>query len=149
MGSDPELMIPPEVIEGTEGFGATLNVAGDELPPPGGGFVTTTLNEPVVIRSDGVSVIFSCVPLMNETECATPLKVTTEEARKPEPLMLNVVPDDPAKRDEGDRLVMAGTGLTKGALTVNTAGVELLPPGAGFVTTMESDPEFARSDAVS
>lgn len=60
-----------------------------------------------------------------------PLKRTTEVLSKLEPLTVKVKAGSPAVFAVGDRLVITGTGW----FTVKfKAGVEIPPPGPGFVT---------------
>ena len=65
--------------------------------------------------------------------------------RKFFPFMVKVCAAAPTVADEGERLVMAGTGL----LTVKLIEFEAPPPGEGFVTTTANVPAAAWSLALS
>jgi hypothetical protein len=78
-----------------------------------------------------VNVIVSCVELTNVAACPTPLYVTVELATNPVPVSVNVCALAPATTDGGDRLTTFGAGL----LTAKFSGLEVPPPGTGFVTT--------------
>src|SRR5437867_4240858 len=59
------------------------------------------------------------------------------------PVIVSVEPEVPAILLEGERLLAIGTGL----LTVNVSGgVDVPPPGAGFVTVTEIVPAVAISE---
>ena len=78
-----------------------------------------------------LKVIVNCVELTKVAACELPLYVTIEVERRFVPLIVKVCATAPAVADEGDRLVIAGTGL----LTVKLTEFEAPPPGDGFVTT--------------
>ncbi len=70
--------------------------------------------------------------------------MTTELLTKFEPLTVKVNTAPPAVALEGERLLVVGTGL----LTVKiSAGVEVPPPGLGFVTVTGMLPAVAISEA--
>jgi hypothetical protein len=100
-----------------------------EAPPPGEGFVTTTANAPAVVWSPAVSEIVNCVELMKVALWAALLYVTVELERKFVPLMVSVSAAAPAVAEDGERLVMLGTGLDGG-------GTELPPPPPQAVIKM-------------
>ena len=74
---------------------------------------------------------------------ACPLKVTTELALKPVPLMVRVKAAEPACTDCGCNAVIAGDGL----LTLRETALEVPPPGAGLVTVTEDAPAVVTSVA--
>ena len=65
--------------------------------------------------------------------------MTVELAIKFVPLMVKVCADAPALADEGESVVMVGTG----ALSVKLTEFEAPPPGVGFVTTTGKLPAAA------
>lgn len=78
------------------------NVSLAELPPPGGGFVTTMGKLPADAKSEVVKVIFSCPELTKLALCGAPLKVTVEDARNPVPLTVRVCELAPAVTNVGE-----------------------------------------------
>ena len=73
-----------------------------------------------------------------------PAHLTTDAGRKSPPLTVKVNWADPTGFDEGERLVMDGTGLE-----VTTKGIvlDVPPPGAGLTTVMLKLPAAVRSEA--
>ena len=57
--------------------------------------------------------------------------MTVEVETKPVPVIVSVCAAAPAVADDGDKPVIAGTGL----LTVKLSELDAPPPGEGFVTT--------------
>lgn len=85
-----------------------------DRPPPGDGFVTITGYEPIVASSLAINEIVNCVALTNVAVCPTPLYVTVEVDSKLVPLMVSICAAAPALAEEGERVVMLGTGLGGG-----------------------------------
>ena len=143
----PEAGVRP-VITGT-GFdeaAKTVKLAGLELPPPGGGLITTTAKFPANARSETLRIIDSEPPFKKEAAWATPLKVTVDKAMNPLPLSVSVRGAlDAAGVEAGDRLVITGCGLF---VTVKVIELELPPPGGGLLTTTAKLPAVEKSDAV-
>jgi hypothetical protein len=108
----------------------TVNVAAADVPPPGAGLVTVTFTVPPVAMAVAGMAAVSCVALTNVVVTAAPLKLTAEVETKFVPFTVSVNAAPPAVALEGERLVIAGSGL----LTVKVAAAEVPPPGAGFVT---------------
>ena len=77
---------------------------------------------------------------------AAPFQFTADELRKPVPLTVRLKAAPPEVALEGDRVVIAGTGL--GALMVNDDAVEVPPPGAGLNTVTWAVAALAMSAAV-
>ena len=91
--------------------------------------LTTRLNDPETDRSAAVSVVCNCVAFTKETGCETPLKVSVEELRNPDPFMVRATWFDPTAAEEGDSDVIAGCGFGGGALfTAIVTVLELNPP---------------------
>jgi hypothetical protein len=131
-----------EVMVGTGLFTANGELA--DVPPPGAGFVTVTLNEPAVAMSAPAIDAVSFVALTKVVVLAVPLKFTTEEATKLVPFTVRVKAAPPTDALVGESEVMVGTGL----LTANGELPDVPPPGAGFVTVTLNDPAVAISAAV-
>ena len=72
------------------------------------------------------------------------MKFTTELERNPVPFTVSVNPAPPARPLVGESVVTVGNGL----LIVNVAAADVPPPGAGFVTVIETVPAVAISAAV-
>jgi hypothetical protein len=131
-----------EAIVGTGLFTANAELA--DVPPPGAGFVTVTLNDPAVAISTAVIAAVNCDALTKVVVAAVPLKFTTEDELKFEPFTVSVNVLPPAKAFVGDSEVIVGTGL----FTVNEEIAEVPPPGTGFVTVTLSVPAVAISATV-
>jgi hypothetical protein len=131
-----------EAMVGTGLF--TANGEVPDVPPPGAGFVTVTLNEPAVAISAAVIVAVTWVALTKLVVVAVPLKFTTEDELKFVPFTVKVKADPPARADVGESELIDGNGL----LTVNEELADVPPPGAGFVTVTPSVPAVAISGAV-
>lgn len=121
----------------------TVNVAAADVPPPGAGFVTVTLNVPAVAISAAAIAAVNCVALTNVVVFAVPLKLTVEVDTKFVPFTVSVNAAPPAVALLGERVVMVGNGL----LMVKVADAEVPPPGAGFVTVTLIVPPVAISAA--
>jgi hypothetical protein len=122
----------------------TPKVTGAEVPPPGAGFVTVTLNVPAVAISGAVIDAVTCVALTNVVVAAVPLKFTTEVETNPVPFTVSVKPGPPTSALTGESVVIAGSGF----VTVKTVAVDVPPPGAGFVTITLKVPAVAIDGAV-
>jgi hypothetical protein len=101
------------VIAGTGLF--TANGEFPEVPPPGAGSVTVTLNEPAVAMSAAVMEAVTCVALTNVVVLDVPLNFTTAPETKFVPFTVSVNAAPPAVALDGERVVIVGNGL----LTVN------------------------------
>ena len=110
----------------------TTSTAGADTPPPGLGFVTTTLNVPAAAVSAAVTGKVRLLAPETEAARGTPLTETVADAAKLDPAMAMVVGDaEPATRDDGVIVPMTGTRPVTARLTA----ADDPPPGAGFVTT--------------
>ena len=69
-----------DVIAGTGLF--TVNGEVADVPPPGAGLVTVTLNVPAAAMSAAVIAAVTCVALTNVVVFAVPLKFTTDDELK-------------------------------------------------------------------
>ena len=130
------------VIVGTGLF--TANGEFPDVPPPGAGFVTVTLNVPAAAMSAAVIAAVICVALTNVVAFAAPLKFTTEDALKFVPFTVRVNAAPPLVALVGESVVIVGTGL----FTANGEFPDVPPPGAGFVTDTLKIPAAAMSVAV-
>jgi hypothetical protein len=97
-----------------------VNVAGDDVPPPGVGEKTVTDTEPGAARSAAVIAACSCEPLTNVVARADPFQRTDEDDTNPDPLTVSVIPDPPAGVLDGESDETDGCGLSD-ASTVNGA----------------------------
>jgi len=100
------------VISAIAGTGLlTMNGEFPDVPPPGAGLVTITLNVPAVAMSAGVIDAVTCVALTNAVVRALPLKFTTEDELKFVPFTVSVNAAPPFVALAGESVVIAGTGL--------------------------------------
>lgn len=120
-----------------------LNTCAPDVPPPGAGFVTVTFVVLTVRISEAGTAEVNCVELLNVVALAAPLKFTTELDTKPDPLTVRVKAEPPAIALAGESDASTGAGL----FTLKTNGLEVLPPGGGFVTVTFTDPTKAISVA--
>src|ERR1043166_9075869 len=128
------------------GLGAlTVNVDPAEVPPPGAGLNTVTWAVPALAISVVEIAADTFVALTKVVVRAAPFQFTTDPFTKPLPLTDRVKAAVPAVALDGDRLLMAGTGL--GALTVNVDPAEVPPPGAGLNTVTCAVPALVMSAA--
>ena len=138
---------PPAValvgeIEVVAGNGLlTVNVLGDDVPPPGPGFVTVTLILPAVAMSVDEIAAVNVVLLENVVVRGAPFQFTTELLMNPEPFTVSVKAAPPAVALVGKMEVTAGFGL----LIVKVSEFDAPPPGPGFVTMTGTVPALARS----
>jgi hypothetical protein len=89
----------------------TVKLSAVDVPPPGAGLTTVTLNEPAVFRSEVGSVACTCVPDTYVVFNAAPLHCTVEELIKPLPFTVSATAAPPRIADWGLIDVTAGTGL--------------------------------------
>src|SRR2546422_475638 len=102
----------------------TLNDCGFDVPPPGKGLNTVTVNVPAVARSPGRIAAESSVLLMNVVVRLEPAKFTTDVGTKLDPFTVSVNPAPPLTRAAGEMPVDEGRGL----LTVNVLLEPLIEP---------------------
>ena len=82
------------------------------MPPPGVGLNTVTAAVPDAVMSvDNIAAV-NCVEDTYDVVRSVPFQRTTELEMKLLPLTVSVKAGPPAVADEGDRLVIAGTGLS-------------------------------------
>jgi len=117
----PTVALAGESVE-TVGNGLfTVNGEFADVPPPGAGFATVTLNVPAFAIAAAVMEAVICVALTNVVVAAVPLKFTTDPETKFVPLTVSVNPAPPAVALVGDSDVIVG----EGKLTV-VGSLELL-----------------------
>jgi hypothetical protein len=121
----------------------TVKVTALDVPPPGDGFVTVTLNVPVVAMSEARIAAVICVALTNVVVRAIPLKLTVDPLMKFVPFTVRVKAVPPAVALLGEIVVTLGIGL----LTVKVTALEVPPPGVGLVTVTLKVPAVAMSEA--
>lgn len=121
----------------------TVNTWALEVPPPGPGFTTFTLNDPVEETSEAGIDESNWLEETNVVDLAEPLKFTTEDGVKLEPFTAKVKLELPTTADCGDMLVVDGTALK----TTKTMALDVPPPGPGFTTVMLNDPVEEISEA--
>ena len=98
-----------EVIVGTGLFTANAEFA--DVPPPGAGLVTVTLNVPAAAMSAAVIAAVTCVALTKVVVAAAPLKFTTDDELKFVPFTVSVKAVPPANALVGESEVIVGNGL--------------------------------------
>lgn len=119
---------PPELT--TADGGDKLEIVGavppvtvkllEVVPPPGAGLVTVTVTVPDVCKSAfGTVTVIADEVIELGVKVSLP-KATVLDELKPEPLIVNVKSPEFAAADDGDRLVIVGTGL----LIYSVAGLE-------------------------
>jgi len=127
-------------IVGT-GF-ATVRVKVFELPPPGGGFTTTTCRDPAEFANEADTELTSrAVELSNEVGWTVPLIITFDNETKFVPVRSSVNAPPLARTVVGESDEICGTGLVVG-LIVKMRAVEVPPPGLGVVIEMLTIPGF-------
>lgn len=120
-----------------------LNVSALDVPPLGAGLTTVTCALPAVLMSVARTDAVSWILLTNVVASFAPFHSTEEVETKFDPLTVSVKLAPPARALLGESDVAFGTGL----LTVNVAGGELPPPGAGLLTVTLKVPAAAISEA--
>lgn len=118
---------------GAGGWIAKLEEA--DVPPPGAGFTTVTLAVPADATSAAPIDPANWVELTKVVARGLPFQSIIELAINPVPFTVRVNAAEPAVAFDGDKDVMAGSGL--GATTENVAALEVPPPGVGFATVTE------------
>ena len=108
-----------EVKVGTGLTGAVmLKVIPLEVPPPGAGFTTVMVSDPVEIKLLALITAVSEVELMYVRASSEPFHITSEAAMKLDPVRVTVVSLLPAGAEVGLTEVRAGAGLLGGGVTV-------------------------------
>jgi hypothetical protein len=128
-------------IDGTGLF--TVNVADDEVPPPGAGVKTVIDNRAPVARSDAGIAAVSWVLFTKVVVRFEPLTRTTDPLMKLLPVTVSVNPGLPAVALLGEMLDKDGAGL----VTVSVSADEVPPPGDALLTVMDRVPGDAISAA--
>src|SRR6266567_4714861 len=138
-----------EVSDGA-GLGGALMVKPVlvEVPPPGAGLNTITWTVPAEAISAALMDTSNCVPLTKVAVRFAPFQFTTDPLTNPLPFTVRVKAAVPPVADEGDRKVIAGTGLLPGEFTVKPALLEVPPPGDGLNTVTWAVPAEAMSAAL-
>ena len=129
----PELPASVDVgeIEVVVGIGLLIvNVCAAEVPPPGAGVTTVTDTVPAIAMSVAGTIAVNVVLVTNVVESGDPFQSAVEEAKKLDPLSVNVNCAPPAVVDVG--LMESRTGVE--LRTVNVWEFDVPPPGAEFVT---------------
>jgi hypothetical protein len=133
-----------ELVVGTEFIAVvTVNVCAFDVPPPGVGFTTVTLEVPTVVTSAAVIIAVSVELETKVVARDEPFHSTTEPDTKFVPLTVRVKSELPAEVEVGFSESLVGTGL----LIVNVSTFEVPPPGVGFTTVTGRLPPVARSEA--
>jgi len=99
------------VMTGTGFDPVTLNVTEFETPPPGTGFVTTTLRVPTRSTSCAKIATVTCPEFTNVVTRGKPLKSTVAPFTKFAPFTVRVKSGPATATLGGARLVIAGTGF--------------------------------------
>ena len=120
-----------------------VKVAAPDVPPPGAGLNTVTLDVPTLPMSAAVTCAASCVPPTNVVKRSLPFHRTTEPSTKPVPLMESVNATSPFVLLVGEMAVIVGRGIS----TARLSEFEMPPPGAGLTTVTGCAPTVAMSAA--
>jgi len=106
-----------------------------DVPPPGVGFMTATLDVPAVVRSADGTTAVSAVDETNVVTRSVPFHCATDVPTKFVPSMVSVRSECPAMVEVGLIETSVGTGFAV-AVTVKITLFDVPPPGAGFTTVM-------------
>jgi len=107
----------------------TVKDAAPDAPPPGAGLTTVMELCELPAKSDAGMVAFTSVVLTNVAFRAVPFQCTTEDERKPVPVISTKVSPDSASILAGSILLITGV-----ALFTEKLAVDVPPPGPGFST---------------
>ena len=118
-----------------------VKLAEFDVPPPGAGFTTVTIAEPLLAMSVAGMAAVNCVALPKVVVRALPFHRTVEPFTKPLPFTIKVNAAPPVVAEFGFNVVMPGVGL----LMVKVAAAEVPPPGAGLFTVTLAVPAVAMS----
>src|SRR5712691_3487938 len=121
-----------------------VKVAAPEVPPPGAGLNTVTLDVPTLLMSAAVIWAASCVPLTNVVKRSLPFHRTTEPSTKPVPLMESANATSPLVLLVGEMVVI----FDRGTLTARSSEFEMPPPGEGLTTVTGYAPTVTMSAAM-
>jgi hypothetical protein len=97
----------------TIGTGLDPIVKGAPLPVPmlGAGLATVTVTTPAEARSAAGMAAVNCVELTIVVDRMLPLQSTCDEERKPLPLTVSVMPEEPTATDGGESELTTAIGL--------------------------------------
>lgn len=104
-----------------------MNVAGDDVPPPGSGVTTVTVAAPGSSTSTRKMCAVRRPALTNFVGRAAPFQRTLDVVTKFAPSTVRMNPVEPALMRAGVRLVSVGTGFALATMTVTAALVPVLP----------------------
>lgn len=122
---------------------SVVNIAAFDVPPPGPGLNTVTASVPADTTSVAGMLAVNWVLEINVVALAELSNLTEELEIKLVPFTVSVKAASPSVLDEGDMLVIAGTGLS--VLIVRRAVLENPPAGAGLNTVIFAVPATLRS----
>lgn len=122
---------------------STVKFEDAEIPPPGAGLVTVTLNVPVFAMSEALMVAVSLVALTYVVVRGDPAQSTTDVLTKFLPFTVSVKPELPTSMLFGEREVIAGLLF----LTVKVSGEDVPPPGLGLVAVTLTVSAVVKSEA--
>jgi hypothetical protein len=110
-----------------------VNMAADDVPPPGAGFCTVTLTAPAELTS--VAEIWAVREVLDTYVVGTwlPFHINCELVMNSVPVTISINAELPALTLAGDSEVMLGVGLG-GVFTEKVAALDVPPPGGGFCT---------------
>lgn len=113
-----------------------------DVPPPGVGLVTVTVEVPAVARSVVVTVMSSVVEFTNAVVRALPFQFAVAPETKFSPVTVTVVVASPMNASFGESDVTVGTRLR----TTKLCPLDVPPPGVGLNTVIVEVPAVVRSD---
>ena len=119
----------------------TINVCTLEVPPPGPGLETVTLNVPELITSAAVMVAVTRLEETYAVDLALPLKFTVEPGIKLAPSTVNINAILPEAIDDGLMKLTLGNTFA----TVNVCALEVPPPGPRLITVTANVPAVSTS----
>jgi len=117
-----------------------------EVPPPGAGVCTVTVNTPAEAISAAVTCAVSCVALAYVVASAVEPHITVDLLVKFDPFTVSGNAAEPATANAGDTLLIDGRGAE--TLIEKLDALEVPPPGAGVCTVTEAVPAVATCNAV-
>jgi hypothetical protein len=129
-----------EVSVGTGFVLTTWRIKTFDEPPPGAGLATAMESGPTLARKLAGRATVSEVALPEAGVRAVVFTCTVAPFTKLVPVTTRLNPALPTRTLVCEREVRTGTGFS----TARERALEVPPPGAGFVTVIESDPAAAR-----